>query len=174
MANNKTLFPLFRSGFFVAIMCCLLFIPDNIIAGKKPDFSGEWNLNTSESELGEFNRAASKIKITQDENSLTIERTGTRRNGEVFTYTEKITLDGKESVNTVFGDRQRKAVAEWSEDGLSLIISSTMNFERDGETREVKSQETWILTDNGKSIVIDSSSTTPRGERKQKLVYNKG
>jgi len=48
-----------------------------------------------------------------------------------------------------------------------------MVFDRDGETMEMKSVEQWKLSDGGKILSIDSSSSTPRGERKATMVYDK-
>jgi len=38
---------------------------------------------------------------------------------------------------------------------------------------EMKTTEVWTLTEGGKSLTITSTSSTPRGEMKVTLVYDK-
>jgi hypothetical protein len=47
-----------------------------------------------------------------------------------------------------------------------------MVFEFNGESNEIKTVENYSLTD-GKLMTIDSKSTSSRGERVTKLVYDK-
>jgi hypothetical protein len=143
---------------------------------QKTNYAGAWTLNESKSQLGEgrFRMAASKLNITQDENAITLERTAKGPNGEDFSSKEKITLDGKESVNTLMQNRTKKSVATWSADGKVLTINGTSVFERDGNTMEIKSVENYKISDDGNVLTIDVTSTSPRGERKQTLVYEKG
>ncbi len=153
-----------------------LMIAYNTFAGdEKSNFSGEWALNNEKSDLGEgrFRRAAAKLTIQQEGNNLSIERLSRRQSGEEFVTTEKLTLDGKECENTTFGDRVRKSIANWSEDGKVLTITSTMVFEREGEQMGIKTIEIWKLTEEGNSLSINYTSSSPRGERKQMLVYDK-
>jgi hypothetical protein len=140
---------------------------------KKTDFSGLWKLDESKSQIGEGRgrMAATKMKITQDATTLSNEKTSVRQSGEEVTTTEKVTFDGRETDNSA-SNRQKKSTASWSADGKILTISSTTIFERDGNTMEIKSVEIYKPgTDN--TFTIESSSTSPRGESKATLVYNK-
>lgn len=103
------------------------------------------------------------MKVTQDANTLTQERTM----GD-FTMESKYTLDGKESVNSM-GMGESKSVATWSADGKSLTIVTKMNFgDRDMTTTEV-----WTLTD-AKTLTIERTMPSREGdERKMKTVYDK-
>ena len=143
--------------------------------GQKPSFTGNWTLNEGKSQMGDGRgrMAASKIKIAQDANAITMEKTSTSPSGDEFTSKEIVTLDGKESVNTIFDNRTKKSTATWSADGKLLTINSTSVFERDGNTMEIKSVEIYKLSDDGNTLSIDATSSSPRGERKQTLVYDK-
>ena len=67
----------------LSMICTLLAIPSNSFAGGKTDFTGEWALNESKSDLGEGRGfAAFKIVVNQEGNTLTIERTRAGRDGE--------------------------------------------------------------------------------------------
>ena len=143
--------------------------------GQKPNFAGDWTLNEGKSQMGDGRgrMAASKIKISQDANAITLERTSKRQTGEEFTSKETITLDGKESENTIFENRTRKSTANWSADGKSLTINSISVFERDGNKMEIKSVEIFKLSDDSNTLSIDATSSSQRGERKQTLAYDK-
>jgi hypothetical protein len=137
----------------------------------KTNFSGTWVLNQEKSTLGDNPRGGGDFTAKQEGNLLTVERTFTNRDGQSMTSTMNYTLDGKESVNTSQrGDS--KSVASWSSDGKTLTISSVRSFNMDGETRTMKSTEVWTLTDQ-KTINIQSTMSTPNGERKMSLVYDK-
>ena len=141
---------------------------------EKVNFSGEWSLNEEKSELGEGRRRmpSAKLTISQEDDTLTIERLLKRRSGEEFKVKEKFTLDGKECENTVY-ERPKKSVATWSKDGKSLNITSKIVFERDGNEFEFNTVEIWKLADEGNSLSIEYTSKSTRGERKRTYVYDK-
>ena len=140
---------------------------------ENASFAGDWTLNEAKSELGEMaGRVPTKLKVTQAADAITTERTSTF-NGEERKTTEKITLDGKESENTVFGTSKKKSIAKWAADGQALDFTSTILFERDGQTTEIKGTENWKLSDGGKTLTIESTSASPRGSFKAKAVYAK-
>lgn len=156
------------------ILFSLFMVTLSAIAGNdKVNFSGAWSLNETKSDLGEGRRGMVALKMTvrQTPDSLIIERLSKRRSGEEATSIEKLTIDGKECTNTVF-ERPKKSIAGWSKDGNTIIITSKMTFEREGEEIEIKSSETWSLLENNKILSIAFSSTSPRGERKATYVYD--
>lgn len=139
------------------------------------DFKGEWNFNEKKSKLseGRFRMNASRIKVSADGEAIVIERTVNTPNGESRTSSEKITTDGKPSESTVFGNSKKVSTAAWGANGEELTINSTTHFERDGNTFEIKTVEIWKLLDGGKSLSIDNTTTSPRGETKNTFVYDK-
>ena len=145
------------------------------LKGKKP-----WYL-----EQANFFEALNPIQIQEIEKIATIER---YEKGTVicrvddpceFVYILKkgtlkmflLSLDGKEIKE---GDENRTTVstAKWSADGTSLVIHSKRTFNRDGQSFESTSDETWILGKDGKTLTIQSKFTSQRGETSMKLVYN--
>lgn len=138
------------------------------------NLAGQWKLNESKSELGEFGArmAAQTIKIEQKAEGVSIDKVSSF-NGQERTNTEKLSFDGKQTESTVFGTAKRKATANWSADGKTLTITSVTMFERDGQTTEFKSTENYKLSDDGKTMVIDVNSSSSRGENKMKMVYEK-
>ncbi|OFY64537.1 MAG: hypothetical protein A2Y71_11860 [Bacteroidetes bacterium RBG_13_42_15] len=85
----------------------------------------------------------------------------------------KYTLDGKVSENPMF-NTTRKSTVTWSADKSSMIIASTMTFDMGGETREMKSTETWKLAEGGKVLQIESvRPDRDGGEMKTMAAYDK-
>lgn len=146
------------------------------VLNPAPNFSGEWKLNESKSEMGQFGRgAAKKIKVeSMDAQGISYDRTTTNQSGEEVVRKEKLSFDGKETESTYaggFGNAKRKASAKITDD--ALIIDATTKFDRDGQEIEIKSKETWKLNDGGQTLTIESNSTSSFGENSMKLVYEK-
>ncbi len=163
--------------FFNKVLYALLIPAAMLFSFKVIDrvnFSGEWKLDEAKSELGNFkNFAARTIKVDQKENDITVTRTSPGFNGgEPIVRTSTITFDGKVSESTGFGGSKIKSTGKWSDDGQSLTINSSFVFERNGQTNEFKSTETWTLTKEGMlSLVTDSS--TPNGDVTTTAIYGK-
>lgn len=138
-----------------------------------PDFTGDWQLNESKSNLGQFGRAAKTLKIQGDVTSLAIDRVSTNRNGEEVKTTEKWTTDDKEIESTGFNNSKKKTKVKWSDDGKTLNVKSSTAFEMNGQSMEIKSEEKWSLSDDGKTLTIESTTTSTRGTNTTKLVYDK-
>lgn len=161
------------------IIFLLVFIPFSNLktfaaGGGKVNFSGSWALNQTTSKLSEGGGygAAKMLNISQEGNVLSVVRTQTNRDGEEMTVTLKYTLDGKECDNSN-NRRTSKSVASWSKDGKVLTINTTSVSERNGQKIETKSAETWELAANGKTITINQTVNSSRGERKSMLIYEK-
>lgn len=144
------------------------------LTAQRISFAGDWKLDETKSELGEFGgRIARSIKVDQKDDSFTTTRVSPGFNGgDPVTTTLKLTFDGKVSESEGFGGSKRKSTAKWSEDGKMLTINSTMNFERDGQSFEIKSTENWTITKDGLLSII-TNSTSPRGESTVKAMYSK-
>jgi len=116
--------------------------------------------------------ASTTLVVKQEGNTLSTDRTMAGPDGEMK-MTNNYTLDGKVSENTGMMDMKTKSTVAWSEDKTSITISSTMVFDMNGESREMKSAETWKLSDGGKTLTIESTRTRPDGDMKTTAVYDK-
>lgn len=163
--------------FLTTFLVMILFLANTstFAQAAKANFSGTWAFNESKSTPSEggFRMGASLMVITQDGNNLSVESTRKNQNGEDVKSTYKYTLDGKECVNTIFGNNTRKSIVTWSADGMSLNFAHTMNFERDGQTNEFKSTEAWKINNTDKTLVIDMVFNGPNGEMKTSNIYDK-
>jgi hypothetical protein len=159
----------FTRIFFVAMVT----LATSTLFAQRAALSGEWKLDEKKSELGEFARAATSIKTEQKDDAITITRVTPGFNGgDPMTNTVTLTFDGKVVESEGFRGSKRKSTAKWSEDGKTLVVSSTMSFERDGQTSEFKSTESWSINKDGNLSVV-TQSNSPRGESTVKAIYTK-
>jgi len=152
----------------------ILFFTQVSAQGGAVNFSGNWALNESKSKFGDspFRMASAIFVVKQDGNTLSTERTMAGPDGEMK-MTSNYTLDGKVSENTGMMDMKSKSTVAWSEDKTSITITTTMVFDMNGESREIKSTETWKLSDAGNTLTIDSTRPGRDGEMKTTAVYDK-
>ncbi|MEO7767900.1 MAG: hypothetical protein ABIS01_10750 [Ferruginibacter sp.] len=152
----------------------VILFSSSALFAQRASFNGDWKLDESKSELGEFGgRVARSVKAEQKDDAITVTRVTPGFNGgDPVTSTVKLTFDGKVVESEGFGGSKRKSTAKWSDDGKTLVVNSTTIFERDGQSFEIKSVENWSITkDSLLSVVINSTSS--RGESTVKAVYTK-
>ena len=164
--------------YFLRTIAVLLLTPFILFAfTTKPDhanFSGEWKLNESKSDLGQFaNFAVRTVKAEQKDDSITIYRTAPSFTGENYTTTETLSYDGKETESNLFGNSKKKASAKWSDDGQVLTITYNLSLDFNGQTTEVSGTEKWTLSDGGKTLILENNSTSSFGDLATKSVYEK-
>lgn len=141
----------------------------------RANFSGEWKLNESKSDLGQFGaRMASRnMKITQSADSMNLEVTAPSQQGGDVTRKDKVTFDGKEVETVLSPAAKKKSTAKWSDDGQTLNVNAVISFDRNGETMEIKVTEVWKLENNGQTLTLQSASSSSFGENAMKLTYDK-
>jgi hypothetical protein len=153
----------------------LFFVLISVNLFAQTNFAGTWALNESKSNFGDsqFRMASTSMVVTQDAKILTVESTRPGRDGNEMKTTAKYNLDGTVSENPAY-NTTRKSVVTWSADKTSLTIASTMTMERDGQTMEMKSSETWKLTEGGKMLMVDNVRNNREGnEVKTTAAYDK-
>jgi|WetSurMetagenome_2_1015567.scaffolds.fasta_scaffold96607_2 hypothetical protein len=131
------------------------------------NFSGTWTMNQSKSKMGGEGggpggpMSAQSLTIVQDAATLSVDQTMNGPDGNDMKMSMKYNLNGKESENTFMMDAKRKSIIAWSADKKSITINSSMVFNMNGENREMKESETWKLSDDGKTLFVES--TRPMG-----------
>lgn len=139
------------------------------------DFSGNWLFNEEKSELGSSGTgmASYRMKIRQDGEILFLKKYNIVEWGDDRISDEEINLEGEEMM-TKFWNSPRISVCSWDEISGSLMISSTITFSRNGNSREMKSSEEWSLSKDGALLSIHQLSTGFRGNKVDvTLVYEK-
>jgi len=158
----------------VLISLFALFFGQMSAQNSTVNFSGNWTLNESKSKLGDgpFRMAPSSLKVKQDGNNLSIDRTMNGPDGQEMKMSGKYTLDGKECENSGMMDMKTKSTVTWSADKLSVKIASITIFNMNGDNMEMKSSEIWKL-EGDKILRIEATNDTPDGEMKTSIVYDK-
>lgn len=164
---------------FIAVFTVLALLVGAISVGAqetKPNFSGEWVLNADKSKQPESpggrrgSMMSSKMIIEQKDNQLIVETFRKNRDGEDVSTKATYTMDGKKCSNdTNWGTRE--STVNWSNDGKTLIIQSTMKMSRGDRDFTVESTEKWSLDKN--ILTIETSRSTPMGERTSTANYDK-
>jgi hypothetical protein len=146
-----------------------LFVSAGIFA--QADFSGNWVFNQSKSVFPQGPdgqgggpggpggpMGGGGMTVTKDSKTLTVNQTMQSPDGEIK-MTSKYNLDGTVSENNMFMDMKSKSTLTWSADKKSIAIVSTMV----SDMGEMKTTETWKLSDDGKTLLIESVMSGPPG-----------
>ncbi|MFN7933655.1 MAG: hypothetical protein U0R19_10025 [Bryobacteraceae bacterium] len=144
-----------------AAACLLLVTP----AMAKTDFSGTWKIVLDKSDFGPM-PPPEKVEqvIAQKDSDLKVNMTQVSQNGEVkfeLNYSTE-----KETTNT-FRNAPMKSTAKW--DGDKLVIVSKLEF----QGNEIVIQDTWALSDEGKTLTMDRKLNTPQGDLEMRHVFAK-
>lgn len=143
----------------------------------KPDhanFSGDWKLNKDKSDLGQFaDYATTSIKAVETNDSISISRTAPSFQGGENTTTETIPFDGKEAHSKLFGESTKTSTMKWSDDGQTFTITYKLMLDFNGQQTEINGTETWSLSDGGKTLTLDSKSSSSFGDLSTKAIYEK-
>ena len=154
----------------MALMTAVI-LPFPARAQTKTDFSGTWMLDTAKSDPPPQGRGGGggggggTVTIKQTANELSITSEG-RGGPQTLVYK----LDGSESTNQMMGRggaQTVKSTAKW--DGSSLVIETTRDF----QGTPITTKEVRRLDNGGKEMQVESTTQTPNGELKRKIVYAK-
>jgi hypothetical protein len=148
------------------LLVSFLFLAAGLFA--QTDFSGKWKLNSSKSKLNqEFSMAPGSIVVTQKGNDLSVEKHSNFQ-GQEFVSNDKLTLDGKECINTGMMDSQKKSNCTWSADKKMLTVTSKIPFGEGGDMSQIE-----IYKIDGVNLVIENKITSSFGDMTETMVYDK-
>jgi hypothetical protein len=135
-------------------------------AQAKPNLAGDWKLNVSRSDFGQFPPPSTMtMKNTHEEPVLKVLSKVTSDTGEE-TYDLTFRTDGAETVNMA-GPTELKTTSNW--EGDTLVMKTKGTF---GDT-EVTLVDKWDLTGDGNTLTLRRHWSSTRGEFDQKLVLEK-
>ncbi len=137
-----------------------------MIALAKPNFSGRWRMNASQSEFGAIAPPSSLVlQVAHNDPDLKVITTQAGEMGE-FTIEFSYTTDGRECVNRV-RDIERKSTVR--REGDTLVIESRMDLEGNAVTVIEK----WNLSEDGKTLTSTRLLKGPEGETTVRTVLEK-
>jgi hypothetical protein len=148
-------------------------------AAAKPNYAGTWVLDASKSEGvgGPQGAPAAEETMTvkQDGDKLTVERKIKGQQGERV-QSDTYTADGKETDFTMQmrgNEAKGKRTSKWSADGSTLEAHDKVSFDTPNGAMTTESISKWTLSADGKTLTVEGTRTSPRGEQKFKRVYAK-
>jgi len=175
--NNQKISTSGKRFFNISLPLLFAFVSLGLVPGSlfaQPNFSGSWAFNESKSILGDGPMmSATSMTVDQQEGLISMDLVRPSFDGGDMKTTEKYTLDGKESVNEGMMGSSVKTITSWSEDKKELRFAKTIAFEMDGEKMEMKLDDVWTISDDGKTLTVKSSMKSDWGEMNTALVYDK-
>ena len=156
---------MYRSVAFAGTLLLSLLVStasQSVAAQARPDFSGTWVLDPSQSDFGMMPVPASRTDVIQhQEPALTIHRT----NGEVTVHLV-YRVDGQPHVNDANGQQVTSSLA-W--DGMVLVITSNVTVPQG----EVLIVDRMTLSEDGQTIHIQRTLSVGGQELVQTMVLRK-
>ena len=151
---------------FAFVLALVLF--SSVAIGQKVNYSGEWKLNESKSELGyDFSLAPASITITHKKKTLDMKSVNVWDGTEVVSEVH-LTLDGKETENIGFGESVTKSTAVPDKKTKAIIIGTKGSAEGVGD---------WTSTQNmflkEGMLVIQFEAASDMGEIAETYVFDK-
>jgi hypothetical protein len=135
--------------------------------GQKVNFSGDWKLNESKSELGyEFSLAPKTMKIEHTKKTLDLARVFDF-NGQKYEDKAHYTLDGEVCENTGFMESVTKSTASFDKKTKSLKIVT------EGSSQEMDYTHTQIMSMKEGNLVVASEAASDMGEMVETFVFEK-
>jgi hypothetical protein len=123
-------------------------------------------MNSSKSDFGQMPAPSSMTqKVTHNDPDLKVVTTRAGENGE-FTNEAAYTTDGKECTNKGrMGEM--KSTLKW--EGDTLVIDTKADFQGNAVTITAK----WTLSDDGKTLTVNTHFASSMGEGDSKTVFDK-
>jgi len=149
------------------ILAGLLLVAASASAQAKPNFSGDWKLNTAKSNFGAMPAPTSLTqKIVHNDPQLEVQTAQSGDFGD-FNSDFKFTTDGKECQNAMGNDFHMTTTAKW--DGDVLVMDSKMDFQGNA----MSGSDKWMLSPDGKTITVQRHFNGPMGEGDSTIVLEK-
>ena len=123
-------------------------------------------MNLSKSDFGQLPAPDKLIRtIKHDDPELQIKTQQAGAQGEV-TSELKYTTDGKEATNTTRGG-EVKGTCKW--DGDVLVVESKRKI----QNVEINQMDRWVISTDGKSMMVETAIKTPQGDLNLKIAFDK-
>jgi hypothetical protein len=135
--------------------------------GQKVNFSGDWKLNESKSELGyEFSLAPKAMTVEHTRKTLDITRVS-EFDGQEYEDKAHYTLDGEVCENTGLMESVTKSTANFDKKTKSLKIVT------EGTFQEMDYTLIQIMTMKEGNLVVNSEIASDMGEMVETFVFEK-
>jgi hypothetical protein len=148
------------------ILALVLF--SSVAIGQKVNYSGEWKLNESKSELGyDFSMAPKSVSVQHAKKTLDL-KTVNVWEGQEMVNESHFTLDGKECTNTGFGGTETTSTAVYDKKTKTLTIETNGYADGIGDWTSIQ-----VMSMKEDDLVIDFTAASDMGEITEVYVFNK-
>lgn len=151
----------------LALIISLVFF-SSLAIGQKVNYSGEWKLNDSKSELGyDFSMAPASVTVTHTKKTLDM-KTVNVWDGQDYETKSHFTLDGKETENVGVGESVTKSTAEVIKATKAIKIITKGYADQVGDWTS-----TQVMSMKDGQLVIEFEATSDMGDIAETYVFDK-
>ena len=148
------------------VLALVLF--SSVAIGQKVNYSGEWKLNESKSELGyDFSMAPASVSVEHTKKTLDLKSINVWEGQEIPSESH-FTLDGKECTNTGMGDSQIKSTAVVIKETKAIKIITDGSAEGIGDWTS-----TQVMSIKDGNLVIEFEAASDMGGMAETYVFDK-
>jgi hypothetical protein len=151
----------------IGIVAVMVFAFSVGIVAAKGDFSGVWTLDAGKS-AGLPPGLIQTMTVTQKGDRVETETKSKAGEGEERVGKDAYVLDGKETDFTMGrGAKKAKRVSKWTDDGNGFDVTEEFVLNQpDGGEATVRANHRWILSADGKTLIIERVVENPNGASK--------
>jgi hypothetical protein len=149
-------------------------LPPLSIESKPIDFTGTWILDEDKSDLGRMGAASApaRLDVVQVGDDLSVKTTRVVEYADDQVSEQKLSLDGTES-KSEFMNSPMTTTARLSDLGASATIESTVAITWAAPGAKMSIKDTWTLVDGGAHLQVQRATSSPRGEQKLTMVFDR-
>jgi len=148
------------------VLALVLF--SSVAIGQKVNYSGEWKLNDSKSELGyDFSMAPVSLSVEHTKKTLDMKATNVWDGQEMVTESH-LTLNGKEVENTGMGGTPVTSTAVVEKKTKAITIETNGYSEGIGDWTS-----TQVMSMKDGNLVVDFEAASDMGEITETYVFDK-
>jgi hypothetical protein len=151
---------------FAIVLALVLF--SSVAIGQKVNYSGDWKLNESKSELGyDFSLAPASVSVDHTKKTLDLKTTNIWEGQEIVNESH-FTLDGKEVSNIGLGESETVSTAVADKKTKAITIVTNGDSEGVGEWTS-----TQVMSLRDGKLVIAFEAASDMGELVETYVFDK-
>jgi len=159
------------------IILLLLLYSTTMLSQSQVNFSGKWTYDKTKSTTGTNNSeypGTITREITQTDSKLTYRDIYINSGSNPFTSSDIVlNLDGKEEIDKSDPDVTLAKSLKWLQGNKSFTLTFKTKYKMDGVFKEILINDTYTLSDDGKTLTIIGFRKAELGETKTTEVYNK-
>jgi len=151
---------------FAFVLALVLF--SSVAHGQKVNYTGDWNLNKSKSELGyDFSMAPNSVSLKHTKKTLDMKTVNVWEGQDIINESH-FTLDGKENENTGYGESITKSTAVVDKKTKDITIVTNGSSEGVGDWTS-----TQIISIKDGQLVIKFDASSDMGGLTETYVFDK-